>query len=95
MPLWSLFVDVGAKRYSTQIRAATAKAAVGLFLKGPSLSQFLGGPEFRGWPKSFSMKDVVRFIAMEGLTNMYLCQIGREGKYVSVTLARTVSRQQT
>ena len=94
MALWSLFVEVGTKRYSTQTHAASAKAAVGQFLKS-SLPQFLKMPEFHNWPESFSTKDIVLFTAMDGLTNMYLCQIGREGKYISVTLARTVSRQQT
>ena len=95
MALWSLFVEVGSERYCSQVQAASAKAAMVKFLKGASLSQVLGGSKFKAWPKSFSMKDVVLFIAMDGLINMYLCQLGREGNYVSVTLARTVSRQQT
>jgi hypothetical protein len=95
MALWSLFVEVGTERYSTQVRAVSARAAMATFLKGSSLSQVLGGSKFKGWPKSFSMKDVILFIAMDGLVNMYLCQLGQEGNYVSVTLARTVSRQQT
>ena len=39
------------------------------------------------------MRDIVALMPMEGLVNMYLCQLGREGEYVSVVMARTVSRK--
>ncbi len=39
------------------------------------------------------MRDVILLIPMDGLSNMYLCQIGRDGKYVSVVMVRTVARQ--
>jgi hypothetical protein len=94
MALWSLFVEVGDNRYSTQVSAADAKGAIQRFLATPGLRQTLASLSAKGWPPSFSMGDVYVLTPMEGLTNMYLCQLGLRGKYVSVILARTVSRRQ-
>lgn len=95
MALWSLFVEVGSRlRYSTQITAPTPRAAIRRFLTGRGLiTHDLARLSRAGWPASFSMRDVSLLMPMEGLTNMYLCQIGRNGKYVSVVMVRTVARQ--
>jgi len=92
MALWSLFIEVDSKHYSTQVNAASPKAAISTFLRGKSLRSFMSGSEFDGWPKSFTSKDIVLFVPMEGLVNMHLCQLGRKGRYLSITLARTVVR---
>jgi hypothetical protein len=93
MALWSLFVDIGSKGYVTQVRAGSTSAAVRQFLRGNSLAKFLSGSEFEGCPRSFSNKHVFLFIPMDGLVNMYFCQFGRKGKYIPLTLTRTVSQQ--
>jgi hypothetical protein len=41
-------------------------------------------------PATLSSADIVSFIAMDGLTNMWLGQAGRRGKYVTVVLAETI-----
>jgi len=93
MALYSMFVScTGVGDFSTQIRADTPRDALREFLRGTSLREFLA--KQKDWPKKFSEKDIVLFIPMDGLINMYLCQFGRDGKYVSVKLALTVSRQE-
>jgi hypothetical protein len=91
MALYSLFVACeGVGHFSTQARADTPPNAIRAFLRGSALREFLA--KAQGWPGDFSEKDIFVFIPMDGLTNMYLCQLGRAGKYISITLARTVSR---
>jgi len=91
MPLYSLFVNCeGVGHFSTQASADTPKGAVGRFLEMPALRQFLGRAD--GWPLDLSSADIVLFIPMEDLVNMHLCQLGRQGKYVQITIVRTVSR---
>ncbi|HLK71379.1 MAG TPA: hypothetical protein VKT19_05450 [Steroidobacteraceae bacterium] len=94
MALWSLFVEVGSKlRYSTQIPAPTPRAAIRRLLSPRGLiSHDLARLSKSGWPKAFSMRDVLSLVPMEGLINMYVCQIERNGKHISVILARTVAR---
>ena len=93
MALWSLFVEVGHLRYSTQVTADDPRAAIRRFLKTGSLREVLQRLSDKGWPASFSTKDIVAFIPMDGLTNMYLCEFAQKGKYASVVMARTVSRK--
>jgi len=93
MALWSLFVEVGGERYSTQVAAPTPRAAIKRFLTTPGLKQVLARLSKDGWPASFSMRDNLTLIRMDGLINMHLCQLVREGKYVSVVMVRTVARQ--
>lgn len=95
MALWSLHVEVSGKHYSTQIVAETPKAAMRVFFKGGSLASFLRIWKLASYPTTFASKDIWCLVPMDGLRNMYFCQIGKEGKYVSVTLVRTVSRQQS
>jgi len=93
MALWSMFVEIEGVRYSTQVTASDARGAIRVFLKTSGLKECIGKLSSKGWPASLSMKDIVLFLPMEGLVNMHLCQVGREGKYVSVVMARTVSRK--
>ena len=90
MALWSLFIEVDTKSYSTQLQAATPREAVASYLSGESLSEFLRSEHLGEWPSRLSATDIVLFVPMEGLTNMYLCQLGRDGKYVSIILVCTV-----
>ena len=79
MALWSMFVQVGSSHFSTQVHAPSPESAVGELLRGSALRDWLKGSEHVGWPTSFEAKDVFLFTPMEGLVNMYLCQLGREG----------------
>ena|SRR5437660_8680271 len=90
MALWSLFVQVGSKGYSTQVSAPTARKAIDVFLEKKSLPDYLKSLSADGWPSSFSKQDVILFTSMDCLINMYLCQLGRRGKYITITMARTV-----
>lgn len=93
MALWSLFVTVGKENYSTQVVADSPREVIRRFLRTVSLKETLRQLRSSGWPVQFSLSDVILLVPMDGLVNMYLCQIGREGKYVSVIMARTVSRK--
>ena len=91
--LWSLFVEVGDLRYSTQVTADEPRSAVDELLRSHGFRDKLAGMSKDGWPSSFTSDDVVLLMPMDGLVNMHLCQLGREGKYVSVVMARTESKQ--
>jgi hypothetical protein len=93
MALWTMFVEVGEFRYSTQVTAADARGAIRKLLGTGGVKKAIANLYPDNWPNSYSMRDVVALLPMEGLVNMYLCQLGREGKYVSVVMARTVSRK--
>lgn len=91
MALYSMFVECeGLDSFSTQMVADTPPSAVRRFLGTTILQKYLEQKE--GWPTDLSSDDIFMFMPMEGLTNMYLCQLGRSGKYVSIVLARTVTR---
>ena len=90
MALWSLMINLdGGGSFGTQVSAPTPNRALRFFLEGSSLSRFLqtAGP---GWPATFRVDDVVAFLPMTGLKEMHLCQLGRDGKYASVMLVKTV-----
>ena len=93
MALWSLFVTVEGASFTSQLRAGSAAKAVGKFLEGRSLYQFIG--RRKGWPRRFTAQDVFCLIPMDGLRNAQLCQLGRGGKYVSIVLVETVATKQT
>lgn len=93
MALWSLFVTVGDENFSTQVVADSPRGAIRCLLQTGGLKETLSRLGATGWPAKFSVKDIFVLIAIEDLVNMYLCQLGREGKYVSVVMARTVSRK--
>jgi hypothetical protein len=93
MALWTMFVEVEDVRYSTQVTATDARGAVRKLLGTDGVKKAIGRVNAGNWPASFSMRDVLVLLPMDGLVNMYLCQLGRKGKYVSVVMARTVSRK--
>ena len=89
MALWSLMINLhGAGSFGTQLKAPTPNRALRQFVEGNSLPKFLrtAGP---GWPTAFSLDDVVVFIPMDGLQDMHLCQIGKDGKYANIMLVKT------
>jgi hypothetical protein len=90
--LWSMFVEVGAERYSTQFTASDPRGAITELLASSGFlemaSKIRNGA---GRPLQFTAADILYIVPMEGLTNMHLCQLGREGKYASVVMARTES----
>ena len=93
MALYSLVVSChGLGFFNTQVTAGNAMSAAREFLRTPELKRFMAGR--RGWPKSFGKRDIYSFIPMAGKRNLYVCDLGRDGKYISITVARTVSRQE-
>ena len=93
MALWSLFVSVDGNLYSTQHAAPSPRKAIHRLLHDDGLAQFIKSSKDEAWPTQFSPRDIVLLAPMNPLVNMYVCQFGRAGKYVSVVLARTVSRK--
>ena len=92
MALFSLFIEFeGCGSFSTQMRGDNAQVAVRMLLESNAIQEWL--KDLPNWPQRFIEKDIFLFIPMTNLTNMYLCQLGRDGKYVSIVIARTVSRQ--
>ena len=91
MALYSAFVQAGSEHYSTQIRAETATDAFEKFCD-KIYNQTASGLTSSHSPKSLEASDIIHVTRMDGLTNMWICQAGRNGKYVSVVLARTVTR---
>jgi hypothetical protein len=84
MALWSLFVDVDGRHYSSQVRGDTAMDGIEKFLDSGSIQRFTKNR------LSFTPEDIVLFVPMDGMVNMHLCQIGRHGEYASITMALTV-----
>jgi hypothetical protein len=91
MALYSAFVQSGSENYSTQINAGSAQEAFNAFcdVVYNSTASALTSPDA---PTSLSASDIIYVTKMNGLTNMWLCQAGRDGKYVSVVMARTVTQ---
>ncbi len=89
MALWSLVIDAGGRRYSTQVEAAEPRDAVAVFLAGESLASFLRSEGLIDWPTDFGPRDVTLMMPMKGLFNMFICDLGRGGNYVSIILVRT------
>jgi hypothetical protein len=100
MALCSLFVNCeGVGSFGTQIVADAPRNAVRDYLLQNGLYEFLA---VRGkqLPKKldkaisanekFSEKDIFVFTPMDGLVNMDLCQLGRDGKYITIIVAETV-----
>jgi hypothetical protein len=94
MPLFSLFVRCDAfGGYSTQCDADSPYEAIRIFLRKGSLKQFLS--PHAEWPKEFAMRDIYAFTALDGLSNLYFCGLGRRGKYVQIHLVQTAKRSST
>lgn len=91
MALYSAFVQAGSEHFSTQVRSETARDAFNAFFD-TIYNKTASGLTGAGAPKSLSASDILYVTRMDGLTNMWICQAGRNGKYVTVVLARTVTR---
>jgi hypothetical protein len=88
LPLWSLTITSGGKTTWTQLRARSAYEAFETLLdrRYKHIMPLLGATA----PEELSSGDNVSFIRMTGLTNMWLGQAGRQGKYITAVLAKTV-----
>src|SRR5471032_1975339 len=94
MASYSLVVSChGLGFFNTQVAADDAMSAVCEFLRTPDLKRFMTGR--KGWPRSFGERDIYSFIPMAGRRNVYVCDLGRDGKYISITVSRTVLRQES
>ena len=87
-----MFVEVGPERYSTQFTAEDPPGAVAELLSSGGFRELAAKLSNVGDPVEFSIEHVLYIVPMEGLTNMHLCQLGRDGKYASVVMARTEER---
>jgi hypothetical protein len=93
MALYSLVVSChGIGSFAAQAADSDALAAALEFLRGGELAQFIA--DRKGWPANFSERDIYSFIPVPGATNVYQCELGRDGRYVSIAISRTVSRQE-
>ena len=91
MALYSAFVEAGSENYCAQIEAASAHEAFRVFCVS-IYNDTVPGLTASDAPNHLTAADIIHVTKMDGLTNMWFCQAGREGKYVSVTMARTVAR---
>lgn len=91
MALWSLVthLDEPSIGFATQVQADSAQAALRKLLGGKSLRRFLERNAGAEWPKAFRAKDVVMNTPMTGLVNTHLFQVGRQGKYLTITVVKT------
>ena len=83
MPLYSLVVEHQGKPFSTQLIAASAHEAVTAFFVHPVAASVT---------PALNASDIIYVSPMEGLVNMWATCAGREGRYVSITCTRTVTR---
>jgi hypothetical protein len=91
MALYSLFIEHEGKSYTTQVRADSAVRAVREYF---SRMYAISGAEIFGpSAPTLNSKDIIYVTPMEGLVNSWAACAGREGRYVSLICARTVSRQ--
>ena len=86
MPLYSLIVEHEGKPFSMQVTAESAHEAVAAFFAHPVAASVT---------PVLDAKDIIYVTPMEGLVNMWAACAGREGRYVSITCAATVTRQGT
>ena len=87
MALYSMFMELqGVDSFSTQVTANTPKNAVRKFLRWFVVKK-------KQWPKRFSEKDILLLIPMTGLVNMHLCQLGRNGEYITLTIVLTAKSE--
>lgn len=91
MALFSLFINCdGIGAFSTQCKAESPYDAIRELLCTNSLNQFL--LPHTEWPQDFTLQDIYLFIPLEGLTNLYFCGLGQQGKYVQINIVQTVKR---
>jgi len=90
MALYSLIIEHEGKSYTTQVSAASAAQAVTEYF---SRIYAVSGVDFFGSSAPLlGTKDIIYVTPMEGLVNLWAACAGREGRYVSLVCARTVSR---
>lgn len=89
MPLFTLTVRYELDCFSTQLTAPDAHASVRRFFDRtyPSIRE----GAFGALAPDVSAADLVLFIPLEGLTNVWAATAGRGGKYVEVVCSRTFS----
>jgi hypothetical protein len=91
MALFSLFISCdGVGSYSTQYQAESPYGAIREFLHTNTLNQFLS--QHPDWPKDFNLQDIYIFMPLGGLTNLYFCGLGQQGKYVQIHIVQTIQR---
>jgi hypothetical protein len=86
MALFSYVATFGDKHHAGQIRAASAEEAIRAYFDHdyPRHRQLLGdAPEI-------DSKHVVLTDRMAGLRNMWVCQAGRDGRWITAFFAETV-----
>ena len=93
MALYSLVIECDGKHYSTQVTAASAELALKHYFDVQYPKS--GARAFGKDAPVLSAKNIILITPMSPLVNMWLCQAGHDGKYVSVICSRTVSRQST
>jgi hypothetical protein len=88
MALFTLSVQCeGIGEYWTQVVAESHREALDHLLLGPTLAQFLlKHPE---WPTPLLPQDVLLFTHMKPLKSIFLAQLGRDWKYVTVHVVET------
>ena len=78
----------GLGRFETQLFAPSVQAAVRRVMSGQIIRNKLdGAPD--GWPRRFTMGDVDTLLSFDRLPNVYLCQLLRNGNYLTLSLLRT------
>lgn len=85
MALYSMLVEHEGESFSTQVAGASAEEAVRCFFAHPvakAVSPVLGP------------QDILYVTPMTDLVNLWAACAGREGRYVSITVARTVEQQE-
>ena len=91
MALFSLHINCdGIGSYITQCHGENPYDAIRSYLKTTSLNEFLSSHE--EWPRDFKLRDIYLFTPLEGLSNIYLCGLGQNGKYVQIEIVQTVQR---
>lgn len=93
MALYSLFVEHQGKTYTTQVSAESSTHAIRDYFSRvypASGFQFFGSDA-----PLLDTSNIIYITPMEGLVNSWVACAGRDGSYVSVVCARTVSRQES
>ena len=89
MALWSLTVEIGEERFNAQLTASEPHGAIGELLASRGFRELAAKALAGARSAEFTIDDILYLIPMEGLVNMHLCQLRREGKYASVVMAPT------
>ena len=85
MALYSLLVEHEGESFSTQVAGTSAEEA---------LRRFFAQPIARAVSPVLGPQDILYVTPMTDLVNLWTACAGREGRYVSITVARTVEQQE-